>query len=49
MSVDATVGATGKVTVILYATYRGYSRVYMAGFWDDVTLTVVGAAGATTQ
>lgn len=40
-SVEATVGPSGKVTVILYTSYRGYSRNFMTASWDDATLLVV--------
>lgn len=45
LSVEATVGAGGKVTVILYSSYRGYSRNFMTASWDDATLEVVSATG----
>lgn len=45
-SVDAVVGASGKVTVILSADYRGYSRLFMGAFWDEVSLTVVSTGPA---
>ncbi len=47
VSVDATVGASGRVTVILYTSYRGYSRNFMTGSWDDASLVVVSATGPT--
>ena len=53
LSAEATVGASGKVTVILYTSYRGFSRNFMTGSWDDASLVVVSAsagspAGATS-
>lgn len=48
LSVEATVGASGKVTVILSADYRGDSRLWMASFWDDASLVVVNAVPATS-
>ncbi len=48
VSVEATVGASGKVTVILAGDYRGTSRQFMAGWWDEVSLTVVGASTGNT-
>lgn len=45
-SVEAVVGASGKVTVILSADYRGYSRLFMGAFWDEVSLTVVSTGPA---
>jgi LysM repeat protein len=45
VSVDATVGAGGKVTVILYSSYRGYSRYFMTASWDDASLVVVSSSG----
>ncbi len=55
VSVEATVGSGGRVGVFLAADYRGNSRKFMASFWDEISLTVVGASsgnppapGATT-
>jgi hypothetical protein len=42
VSVEATVGASGKVTVILYGTYRGSSRFWMATYWDEASLVATG-------
>lgn len=41
LSVEAVVGSSGKVTAVLSGDYRGYSRVLMAAFWDEVTLVVL--------
>jgi LysM repeat protein len=41
LSVEAVVGSSGKVTAVLSGDYRGYSRVFMAAFWDEVTLVVL--------
>ena len=41
LSVSAVVGPSGKVTVILYTSYRGYSRRVMTASWDDATLEVI--------
>jgi LysM repeat protein len=46
-SIEATAGPAGKVTVYLSANYRGYSRGRFDSFWDDITLTVVGAEAPT--
>lgn len=43
-SVDATVGASGRVTVILYTNYRGTSRQFMTASWDDASLVVTNAS-----
>jgi len=56
VSVEATVGKDGKVGVFLAADYRGNSRKFMASYWDEISLVVVGAStggntpapGATT-
>ncbi len=48
-SVEAVVGASGKVTVVLYASYSGYSRLFMGSYWDGVTLTAVGSGPAPTS
>jgi LysM repeat protein len=47
-SAEAVVGASGKVTVVLYTTYWGHSRLFMASFWDGVSLTAVGSGTAPT-
>ncbi len=47
MSVEATVGASGRVLVILSGDFRGASRQFMAIFFDEVSLTVVGQAQNT--
>lgn len=41
LSVEAVVGSSGKVTAVLSGDYRGYSRVFMAAFWDEVSLVVL--------
>jgi LysM repeat protein len=41
VSVEAIVGAGGRVTVFLGANYRGYSRQFMSVFFDEVSLVVV--------
>ena len=46
-SVEATVGASGQVQVILYTTYRGFSTNFMTASWDDAVLTVVSTSSAT--
>jgi len=49
VSVEATVGAAGKVAVILAADYRGTSRQFMSAYFDEVSLTVVtGSTGGNT-
>lgn len=47
-TVDATVGASGRVTVITDTSYRGTSRQFMTASWDDASLTVTGSSGAPT-
>jgi LysM repeat protein len=46
------VGASGRVQVILYTSYSGFSTYFMTASWDDAVLTVVdpgsGVAGATS-
>ncbi len=42
VSVEATVGAGGKVGVFLSADYRGSSRAFLAAVFDEASLTVVG-------
>jgi LysM repeat protein len=42
-TLEATVGAAGKVTVFMSANYRGYSRGRTDAFWDDMSLTVIAA------
>ncbi len=41
LSVEAVVGSSGKVTAVLSADYRGYSKLFMGSFWDEVSLVVV--------
>ncbi len=48
VSVEATVGASGKITVILWGTYRGFSRLWMGNFWDEVSLVSIGTGPAPT-
>ncbi len=45
ISVEATVGAAGRVAVFLSANYRGYSRLFMSAFFDEASLVVVNANG----
>jgi hypothetical protein len=40
-SVEAIVGAGDQLGVFLSTDYRGHSRQFLAGFWDEVTLEVV--------
>jgi LysM repeat protein len=47
MSVEATVGASGRVLIILSGDYRGASKQFMGVFFDEVSLTVVGQTQAT--
>lgn len=46
VSVQATVGSAGKVTVVLSADYRGASRLWMGAFFDEVSLTAVSSGPA---
>lgn len=48
VSVEATVGAGGKVGVFLSADYRGSSRLFMGAFFDEASLTVVSTGTAPT-
>jgi hypothetical protein len=47
VSVEATVGAGGKVTVFLSANFRGYSRTHLDVWWDDASLEVLVPPTAT--
>jgi LysM repeat protein len=47
VSVEATVGASGRVLAILSGDYRGDSRLWMGSFWDDASLVVVSAPSNT--
>jgi hypothetical protein len=47
VSVEATVGAAGQVTVYLGANFRGYSRTHLDVWWDDALLEVVASPTAT--
>ncbi|MBP7693378.1 MAG: LysM peptidoglycan-binding domain-containing protein [Anaerolineales bacterium] len=49
VSVQATVGAAGKVGVFISADYRGSSRQFMSAVFDEATLTVVSAGAAPTS
>jgi len=42
VSVETTVGSSGKVTAILSASYRGFSKAFMMALWDEASLVVVG-------
>lgn len=48
VSVEATVGANGRLMVILSGGYTD-SRLFMAQFWDDVTVEVIGAGQPQPQ
>lgn len=41
MTVEATVGAAGKVTVVVSGDFRGASRQFLAVFFDEVSLVVL--------
>lgn len=41
---QATVGAAGKVTVVTSNDYRGNAAQHLDAWWDDASLTIVGAA-----
>jgi hypothetical protein len=47
-SVEATVGTGGQVGVFLSANFRGYSRQFLASFWDEASLVVVQSAPQPT-
>ncbi len=47
VSVEATVGQSGKVSVYLSSNFKGYSRQHLDAWWDDVTLEVVTPPTAT--
>jgi len=40
-SVEAMMGSGGQAGVFLSANFRGYSRQFMASFWDEAALVVV--------
>jgi LysM repeat protein len=46
VSVEATVGAEGKVGVFISMDYRGSSRLWLGGFFDEASLVVVGSSPA---
>jgi LysM repeat protein len=46
ISVETTVGAGGKVGVFLSFDYRGSSRLFMSGLFDEASLVVVGTGPA---
>ena len=48
-TVEATVGASGRVQVILYTSYVGFSTYFMTASWDDAVLEVVGSAPPATN
>jgi len=48
VSVEATVGAGGKVAIFLSGDYRGTSRKFLATYWDEVSLVVVSGGGGST-
>ena len=47
VSVEATAGASGRVTVYLSANFAGYSRAHMDVKWDDAVLEAVAAPTST--
>jgi hypothetical protein len=47
VSVEATAGAAGKVTIYLAANFAEYSRSHLDVKWDDVVLEAVAAPTAT--
>jgi hypothetical protein len=47
VSVEATVGASGRVGVFLSASYWGYSRQFLAAYFDEASLVVVSATPAS--
>jgi LysM repeat protein len=47
VAVEATVGASGRVTVILSSQFPKVSRLWLGTLWDDVSLTVVSATPGT--
>jgi hypothetical protein len=49
VSVEATVGAGGKVGIFLSGDYRGASRKFLATYWDEVSLVVVSGGGSNTS
>ncbi len=46
-SVEATVGAGGSITVFVSIDFRGSSRQFMGAFFDEGSLVVTSATGAT--
>jgi LysM repeat protein len=49
LTLDATAGAAGKVTIFLSADFRGDSRFHMDVWWDNVSAVIVSGAPAATQ
>lgn len=47
MTVEATVGASGKVLVVVSGDFRGASRQFMSVFFDEVSLVVLDQPAAT--
>ena len=47
LSLDATAGAAGKITVFLSANFIGDSRYHLDVWWDNASATVTGSAPAT--
>jgi LysM repeat protein len=43
LCVQATVGGSGKVTVFTSNDFREYTRTHLDAWWDDATLTIIGA------
>jgi LysM repeat protein len=49
VSVEATVGASGKVAIFLSGDYRGTSRKFLGTYWDEVSLVVVSGGTSSTS
>jgi LysM repeat protein len=47
VTVEATVGAGGRVTAILSGQFPRVSRLWLSTFWDEVSLTMVSATPGT--
>jgi len=43
LTLEATAGAAGKITLFLSASYRGLSRGRLDSFWDDMSVAVIAA------
>jgi LysM repeat protein len=49
LSVETTVGASGKVLAVISADYRGSSRLFLSAMFDEASLVVVGQDTSPTN